>query len=119
MGETGYTASVATRPLPGRRRDRVARRRLLVSLALTVPVVAMAMVSALQVDYWQWISLALATPVVSGAAGRSTAPRGPTCGTGDDDGHADLVGTLAAYGWSLYALLFGTAGEIGCGTPSS
>ena len=40
------------------------RRRLLISLALTVPVVAVAMVPALQIPYWQWLSLALAAPVL-------------------------------------------------------
>ena len=70
---------------------------------------------ALQFDYWQWVSLALATP--GRAVGRLAVP--PRCvdqpaAPGDDDGHArSRVGTLAAYGWSLYALVFGTAGEIG------
>ena len=84
------------------------------SLVLTVPVVAMAMVSALQVDYWQWISLVLATPVVlwggwpfHRAAWTNLRHRATTMDT------LISVGTLAAYGWSLYALLFGTAGEIG------
>ena len=50
----------------------------------------------------------------SGAAGRSTAPPGPTCDTGRRRWtRSSRSGTLAAYGWSLYALLFGTAGEIG------
>ena len=40
------------------------RQRLLVSLVLTVPVVAMAMVPALQFTNWQWLSLTLAAPVV-------------------------------------------------------
>ena len=51
-------------------------------IVLTVPVIAMAMVPALQFTYWQWLSLTLAAPVVVwGGAGRSTGPRGPTCGT--------------------------------------
>jgi Cu+-exporting ATPase len=115
VGETGYTASVATRVRPPAADETGAlRRRLVVSLALTVPVVAMAMVSALQVDYWQWISLLLATPVVfwggwpfHRAAWTNLRHRATTMDT------LISVGTLAAYGWSLYALLFGTAGEIG------
>ena len=115
VGETGYTASVAS-PVPPPVSDETAalRRRLLVSFFLTVPVVAMAMVSALQVDYWQWISLVLATPVVlwggwpfHRAAWTNLRHRATTMDT------LISVGTLAAYGWSLYALLFGTAGEIG------
>jgi P-type Cu+ transporter len=56
-------------------------QRLLVSTALTVPVVAMAMVPAWQFTYWQWASLALAAPVVVWGACPSTGPRGPTCAT--------------------------------------
>ena len=115
VGETGYTASVATRVRrPAADETGALRRRLLVSLVLTVPVVAMAMVSALQVDYWQWISLVLATPVVlwggwpfHRAAWTNLRHRATTMDT------LISVGTLAAYGWSLYALLLGTAGEIG------
>ena len=115
VGETGYTASVATRVRrPAGDETGALRRRLLVSLVLTVPVVAMAMVSALQVDYWQWISLVLTTPVVlwggwpfHRAAWTNLRHRATTMDT------LISVGTLAAYGWSLYALLFGTAGEIG------
>ena len=74
----------------------------------------MAMVPALQFDYWQWVSLVLATPVVlwggwpfHRAAWTNLRHRATTMDT------LISVGTLAAYGWSLYALLFGTAGEIG------
>ncbi|BDZ58369.1 hypothetical protein GCM10025872_20260 [Barrientosiimonas endolithica] len=57
------------------------RQRVLVSAALSVPVILMAMVPALQFDNWQWLSLTLAAPVVVWGPGRSTGPRGPTCGT--------------------------------------
>ena len=119
VDETGYTASVAS-PVPSAAVDESGRlrRRLLVSLVLTVPVVAMAMVSALQVDYWQWISLGLATPVVlwggwpfHRAAWTNLRHRATTMDT------LISVGTLAAYGWSLYAMVFGTAGEIGMRHP--
>jgi Cu+-exporting ATPase len=91
---------------------------LLVSTALTVPVVAMAMVPALQFDYWQWLSLALATPVVvwggapfHRAAWTNLRHRAATMDT------LVSLGTLAAYGWSLYALLLGGAGEPGMTHP--
>src|SRR5215831_14982649 len=73
---TGYTAHPA-RPAvsesqSGAADDRPAgddlaslRRRLLVSLILAVPVIAMAMIPLLQVRYWQWLSAILATPVVA------------------------------------------------------
>src|SRR3546814_19571345 len=44
------------------------RARLLASLALTVPVILLAMVPALQFDAWQWLSLTLADPVVTWGA---------------------------------------------------
>ena len=58
------------------------RQRLLVSLVLAVPVVVLAMASALQFRNWQWLSLALAAPVAVWGRGRSTGPRWSTRGTG-------------------------------------
>ena len=68
------------------------RRRLIVSAVLSVPLFAMAMIPPLQFDYWQWLSLQLATPVVLWAAWpfhraawqNLQARRG-------DHGHADLA----------------------------
>ena len=90
------------------------RTRLVVSAVLTVPVVLMAMVPALQVDGWQWISLALATPVVTWGAW----PFHRATLTNLRHGAATMdtlvsMGVLAAYGWSLYALFLGDAGTIG------
>ena len=89
-----------------------------VCLLLAVPIVAMAMATPLQVDGWQWLSLALATPVVVWGAlrlppGRPDQPAARR----RDHGHAGLVGTLAAFGWSLYALVVGDAGMIGMRHP--
>src|SRR3712207_394812 len=63
--KTGYTAALPrprpeARPEPARGEEDgvlLLRQRLLVSTLLTVPVVAMAMVPALQFPYWQWLSL--------------------------------------------------------------
>ncbi|MHB1171987.1 MAG: heavy metal translocating P-type ATPase [Lacisediminihabitans sp.] len=90
------------------------RRRLLISLALTVPVVAMSMIPPLQFTNWQWLALTLAAPVaVWGAwpfhrAAWVNARHGAT--TMDT---LISVGVLAAFGWSLYALFFGGAGAPG------
>ncbi|WP_069811312.1 heavy metal translocating P-type ATPase [Streptomyces sp. TP-A0874] len=90
------------------------RQRLVVSVALATPVVLLAMVPALQFDNWQWLSLTLAAPVVVwGAypfhrAAWSNARRGAA----SMDSLVSL-GTLAAFGWSLWALFFGTAGAPG------
>ncbi|MFC5175150.1 heavy metal translocating P-type ATPase [Nocardioides taihuensis] len=96
------------------------RRRLLVSLALTVPVVALAMVPAWQFTYWQWLSLTLAAPVVVWGAW----PFHRAAWTNLRHGAATMdtlvsVGTLAAFGWSLVALFAGTAGEPGMTHPFS
>lgn len=94
------------------------RQRLLVSVALSVPVVLLSMVSPLQFDNWQWASLTLAAPVaVWGAwpfhrAALVNARHGAT--TMDT---LVSVGVLAAFGWSLVALFFGTAGMTGMTHP--
>ncbi|MBJ7358081.1 heavy metal translocating P-type ATPase [Nocardioides sp.] len=94
------------------------RQRLVVSALLTVPVVLMAMVPALQFDAWQWASLTLATPVVvwggwpfHKAAWTNLRHAATTMDT------LVSVGVLAAYAWSLVALFAGTAGEIGMTHP--
>ncbi|MCX5387895.1 cation-translocating P-type ATPase [Streptomyces sp. NBC_00083] len=94
------------------------RRRLLTAIALAVPVIAMSMVPALQFDYWQWLSLALTVPVVTYAAW----PFHRAAWTNARHGAATMdtlisVGTSAAFLWSVWALVFGTAGMIGMTHP--
>ncbi|WP_330457946.1 heavy metal translocating P-type ATPase [Streptomyces sp. NBC_00820] len=90
------------------------RHRLLVSAALAAPVVLLSMVPALQFDNWQWLALTLAAPVVvwggwpfHRAAWTNARHRAATMDT------LVSVGTLAAFGWSLWALFFGHAGMTG------
>ncbi len=90
------------------------KRRALGSAALSVPLVLISMVPALQFDYWQWIGLMLATPVVfwagmpfHRAAVRGLAHRTTTMET------LISIGTLSAYLWSVIALVFGPAGDPG------
>ncbi|MBI2708115.1 MAG: copper-translocating P-type ATPase [Actinobacteria bacterium] len=90
------------------------RQRLVGSAVLSAPVLVMAMVPALQFRNWQWLALTLASPVVfwggwpfHRAAWKNLRHRSATMDT------LVSVGTLAAYGWSLYALFFGTAGMPG------
>lgn len=96
------------------------RQRLYVSLVLTVPVVLMAMVPSLQFDNWQWLSLTLAAPVVVWGA----FPFHKAAWTNARHGAATMdtlvsIGTLAALGWSVWALFWGDAGCPACGTASS
>ncbi|CAL9539855.1 Copper-exporting P-type ATPase [Streptomyces sp. enrichment culture] len=128
---TGYTARepepVRTGPASGPEGPEAAeeadelrplRQRLVTAVVLAVPVVAMAMVPALQFEYWQWLSLTLAAPVVTYAAW----PFHRAAFTNARHGAATMdtlisVGTSAAFLWSLWALFFGTAGTPGMTHP--
>ena len=96
------------------------RRRLLVSAALSLPIFLMAMIPAFQFDYWQWLSLQLATPVILWAAWpfHRAAWQNLKHGAASMDTLISL-GTLAAYGWSVAALFFLGAGEPGMSMPFS
>ncbi|MCC8927472.1 cation-translocating P-type ATPase [Rhodococcus sp. I2R] len=115
----GYTATL---PAAEREPDTEApdplRQRLIVSAVLAVPVIAMAMVPALQFTNWQWLSLTLAAPVVVWGAWpfHRAAWTNLRHGTSTMDTLVSM-GTLAALGWSLYALFFGTAGTPGMKHP--
>ena len=90
------------------------RRRLLVSGALTLPVLVLAMIPPLQFDAWQWLSLQLATPVVlwGGWPFHRAALVNARHGAATMDTLIS-IGTLAAWGWSVVALFFLGAGELG------
>ncbi|MGY5117897.1 heavy metal translocating P-type ATPase [Streptomyces sp. 900105755] len=121
--KTGYTAEEPAPPQPepaqeaGPERDpelAALRHRLLVSALLAAPVVLLAMVPALQFDNWQWLSLTLAAPVVvwGGAQFHRAAWTNARHGAATMDTLVS-VGTLAAFGWSLWALFLGDAGMPG------
>ncbi|MCT9931832.1 heavy metal translocating P-type ATPase [Planotetraspora sp. A-T 1434] len=90
------------------------RLRLLISAVLAVPVVAMAMIPALQFTNWQWLSLTLTAPVVVYGGW----PFHKAAWTNLRHGAATMdtlisIGTIAAFGWSLWALFLGSAGMRG------
>jgi P-type Cu+ transporter len=126
--KTGYTAALPAPPEPEATASDAdekpdpeltgLRQRLIGSVVLSVPVIAMAMAPALQFEYWQWASLALAAPVVLWAAW----PFHKAAAINLRHGAATMdtlvsVGTLAAFAWSLYALFLGTAGTPGMTHP--
>ncbi|MFF4932024.1 heavy metal translocating P-type ATPase [Streptomyces griseofuscus] len=123
--KTGYTAEEPAPPRPEPEAEApdsagqdpelgALRHRLLVSALLALPVALLAMIPALQFDNWQWLSLTLAAPVVVWGG----APFHRAAWTNARHGAATMdtlvsVGTLAAFGWSLWALFFGHAGMTG------
>lgn len=123
---TGYSAKLPAPPksatqhgdtpdeTPEDRELTALKHRLIGSIILSVPVIALAMVPALQFTYWQWASLALTGPVIVWAAWPfhraafiNARHRAVTMDT------LVSVGTSAAFLWSLYALFLGTAGVPG------
>ncbi|MFF6874013.1 heavy metal translocating P-type ATPase [Streptomyces sp. NPDC012474] len=94
------------------------RQRLTVSALLALPVILTAMVPALQFDNWQWLSLTLAAPVVvwGGLPFHRAAWTNARHGAATMDTLVSL-GTLAAFGWSLWALFLGDAGMPGMRHP--
>jgi Cu+-exporting ATPase len=121
--EVGYSASL---PAEGGEEDEAAeadptadlRRRLIFAAALSLPVLLLAMIEPLQFENWQWLSLQLATPVVlwAGWPFHRAAWQNLRHGAVTMDTLIS-VGTLAALGWSLYALFFGDAGMNGMKMP--
>ena len=116
----GYTASVRQVDLGQEGADeqglqvQALRRRLLVCTVLTVPVVLLAMIPALQFAGWQWFCLALTTPVATWGAWPFTRVawlnlrhRAVTMDT------LVSLGVWAAFSWSVVAMVFGQAGQTG------
>ncbi|GHH32844.1 heavy metal translocating P-type ATPase [Streptomyces candidus] len=120
---TGYTAAGPAGPAPddtpagqpaAASEPDTLRQRLTVCAVLAAPVILLSMVPALQFDNWQWLSLTLAAPVVVWGA----LPFHRAAWTNLRHGAATMdtlvsVGTLAAFGWSLWALFLGGAGMPG------
>jgi Cu+-exporting ATPase len=122
---TGYTATLPERPRPEGEADASGghfpadetaslRQRLTVSAVLSLPVLVLSMVPAVQFTNWQWLTLTLAAPVVVWGA----LPFHRAAWTNARHGAATMdtrisIGVLAAFGWSLYALFLGDAGMPG------
>ncbi|MFC5998759.1 heavy metal translocating P-type ATPase [Quadrisphaera sp. GCM10027208] len=116
---TGYTARI---PTPEDIDDTLGqdysgdelRRRLIGSAVLTVPVALLSMVPALQFDWWNWVVLALATPVVTWGAWpfHRAAVVNARHGASTMDTLVS-VGISAAFLWSLWAMLLGGSGDPG------
>jgi len=111
---TGYGAHVPSDDVDEPDRLAFLRRRLIVAVVLGLPVLLLSMIPPLQFDGWQWVALVLATPVATWAAWpfhRSMALNLRHGATTMDT--LISVGVSAAYLWSLWALLFTAAGDVG------
>jgi P-type Cu+ transporter len=111
---TGYHASVSV-DLFGHDDDEpqdLLRSRLICSALLAIPVVVVSMVMGWQFAGWQWVALALTTPIVGwgGYPFHRLALLGARHRTSTMDTLVSL-GTLAAYLWSTAAVLRG-AGPV-------
>ena len=123
---TGYGATLPAPPQPPAAPDAAPAasatppepaslyQRLLISSLLAAPVLLLSMIPALQFRNWQWLALVLAAPVVvwGGLPFHRAAWLNLRHGAATMDTLISL-GTTAAFGWSLYALFFGGAGDPG------
>lgn len=110
---TGYGAHL---PTDDEAPDRLAflRRRLIVAIVFGLPVLLLSMIPALQFDGWQWVALGLATPVATWAAWPFHRAMALNLRHGQTTMDTLIsVGVTAAYAWSVWALLFTSAGDIG------
>ncbi|QSB04738.1 heavy metal translocating P-type ATPase [Natronoglycomyces albus] len=96
------------------------RQRAYISLIMAAPVIAMAMIPPLQFNNWQWLSLTLTAPIVvwGGFPFHRAAWKNLRNGAATMDTLVSM-GTLAAFGWSVYALFWGMAGMPGMTHPFS
>jgi Cu+-exporting ATPase len=119
VAAAGYSAALPVPPADDEPVDApvpeaALRQRLLVSVALTLPVLLLSMVPALQFDNWQWLALALASPVAVWGAWpfHRAAAVNARHGASTMDTLVS-IGITAAYLWSLWALFLGDAGMPG------
>ncbi|WP_406703294.1 heavy metal translocating P-type ATPase [Streptomyces albidoflavus] len=99
---------------PGEDGTEALRQRFTISAVLAAPVILLSMVPAFQFDHWQWLCLTLTAPVVvwGGLPFHRAAWTNLRHGATTMDTLVS-VGTLAAFGWSLWALFLGHAGMPG------
>lgn len=115
VDRTGYRAALPQPDAPEKADPVVRLRRdLILSAILSVPVVAISMIPALQFPGWQWVILVLTTPIVlyAGLRFHRSAAVNLRHGATTMDTLISM-GSLAAYLWSVVAMIFGHAGMIG------
>jgi len=113
--DTGYQARTLD-DLSEEQRDRSVdlERRLILAIVFGVPVLVLSMVSGLQFDGWQWVTLSLALPVAlwSGFPFHRSMMVNLRHGETTMDTLVS-IGVLASTAWSIWALFATPAGDIG------
>ena len=109
----GYTAALPSDADDKADLVRPLRTRLLVSLALTLPLLMLSMASPLHFRGWEWLAFALATPIVlwAGLPFHRAAVMNGRHLTATMDTLVSL-GTLAAWGWSVVVLVAGLGADV-------
>jgi Cu+-exporting ATPase len=104
VAASGYRAVLPSAAADPHQAERALELRLGVSLLLTVPLVLIGMVPAFQFTGWEWVALALATPIVfwAGTGFHRAALLNARHGAVTMDTLIS-IGTLAAWGWSTVA----------------
>lgn len=114
QGDIDVRAVEAAVQRAGQKRIADMKRRLVVSAILSVPIVVLSMIPALEFRGWQWLVAALSVVVAfwCGWQFHRNAARAIRYGSTTMDTLVSL-GVLASMGWSLWALLWGGAGTLG------
>jgi Cu+-exporting ATPase len=109
----GYTAALPSDADGKADLVRPLRTRLVVSLALTVPLLLLSMAPPVQFRGWEWLAFALATPIVlwAGLPFHRSAVQNARHLTATMDTLVSL-GTLAAWGWSVVVLVAGLNADV-------
>jgi P-type Cu+ transporter len=109
----GYTAALPSDADGKVDLVRPLRTRLLVSLALTVPLLLLSMAPPVQFRGWEWLAFALSTPIVlwAGLPFHRAALLNARHLIATMDTLVSL-GTLAAWGWSVVVLLAGLSADV-------
>ncbi len=113
VAAAGYSATLPSAERSEGDPARIWRARLMVAAVLTAPIVLLAMVTPLQFDGWEWVALALATPVVfwAGAPFHQAALLNARHLAATMDTLIS-IGTLAAWAWSAVVLVFGLGADV-------
>ena len=110
----GYGATLPSPDAPESDEAAALFPRMVLALVLAVPVIVCSMIPALQFPGWQWVAMVIAMIVVFWCGrGFHKATWNNLCHGSTTMDTLVSVGTITAMAWSVFAMVFGHAGEIG------